>query len=142
MECCWRQNRGRSQFQFCVKIFPGKAKLGDGSVRNIEKDTIVRWGVDFAEIDPQEWHNMGEQAVRNVVEKIGHSVHWGPEQEVALLRYENWKGEYLRIVNGEELVEEIDRQDGWTSKVVSLNAELVGLKPDSKVGYVASKRAS
>jgi hypothetical protein len=34
----------------------------------------VRWEVDFGEIDPQELHNMEEQAVRNVVEKLGESV--------------------------------------------------------------------
>ena len=64
-----------------MKFFPCKAKLGDGSVRIIEKDTVVRWEVDCAEIDPQEMQNMEEQAVRNMVEKIGQSVYWGPEQE-------------------------------------------------------------
>ena len=111
-------------------------------MRNIEKDTVVSWEVDLAEIDPVEMQKMGEEAVRNLVEKMGQSVHWSPEQEVSLLRYENWKGEYLRIVNGEELVEEIARQDGWTRKEVSLNAELIDLQSDSKVGYVASKLAT
>ena len=111
-------------------------------MRNIEKDTVVSWEVDFAEIDPVEMEKMGEEAVRNLVEKMGQSVHWGPEQEVSLLRYENWKGEYLRIMNGEELVEEIARQDGWTRKEVSLNAELIDLQSDSKVDYVASKLAT
>jgi hypothetical protein len=39
------------------------------------------------------------------------------------------------------MVDEIDRQDGWTMKEAFLRAELVDLKSDSKVGYVASKLA-
>jgi hypothetical protein len=54
-------------------------------LRNIERNTIVRWEVEFLEIDPQELHNMDEWAVRNVVEKLGESVIWGPKQEVSLL---------------------------------------------------------
>ena len=42
------------------------------------------------------------------MEKIGESIFWGPEQEVALLRFDNWKGEYVRIENGEEMVDETD----------------------------------
>ena len=132
------QNRGR-RFQFSVRFFPGKAKLGDGSVRNIEKDTVLSWEVDFAEIDPQDLVNQEEKAVRNVVEKIGESVPWGPDQEVALVRFEEWKGEYVRMEDGEALVDEIDRQDGWTSKRATFLAELVDLKSDSRVGYVTSK---
>ena len=134
-------NRGRT-FEFTVEFFPSKAKLGDGSVRDIERDTIVKWEVECAEIDPQEIQSMEERAVRNVVEKIGESIFWGPEQEVALLRFDNWKGEYVRIENGEEMVDEIDRQDGWASKQTTFHAELVDLKLDSKVGYVPSKLAS
>jgi hypothetical protein len=85
---------------------------------------------------------MEEQAMRNVVEKLGESVIWGPGQEVSLLRFENWKGEYVRIESGEEMVDEIDRQDGWPMKEATFHAELVDLKSDSKVGYVASKLAS
>jgi hypothetical protein len=40
-------------------------------VRNIERDTIVRWEVEFAEIDPQELQNMEEKAVKNEMEKFG-----------------------------------------------------------------------
>jgi hypothetical protein len=69
----------------------------------------MRWEVDFGEIGPQELHNMEEQAVRNVVEKLGESVIWGLGQEVLLIRFENWKGEYVRIESGEEMVDEIDR---------------------------------
>ena len=126
----------RSNFQFTVKFFVSKAKLGDGSLRNIERDTVVRWEVEISEIDPQELHILEEKAVKNVVEKLGESVLWGPEQEVALLRFDNYKGEYVRIENGEEMVDEIDRQDGWTSKEATFRAELVDLKLDSKVGYV------
>ena len=107
-------NRGDDTrtFELTVKFFPSKAKLGDGSVQNIERDTIVRWEVEFAEIDPEDLQNMEEKAVKNVVEKLGHSILWGREQEVAFLRFENWKGEYVRIEDGEEMVDEIDRQDG------------------------------
>ena len=128
--------------EFSVELFPFKAKLVDGSVRDIERDTIVKWEVECAEIDPQEIQSMEEGAERNVVEKIGESIFWGPEQVVALLRFDNWKGEYVRIENGEEMVDEIDRQDGWTSKQATFHAELVDLKSDSKVGYVPSKLAS
>ena len=117
-----------------VKNFISKVKLADGSLRNIEHDTLVSWEVDFAEIDPQDLAKQEEKAVRNVVEKIGESVPWGPQQEVALLRFEEWKGEYVRMEDGEELVNEIDRQDGWTSKRVTFLAELVDLKSDSRVG--------
>ena len=60
-------------------------------MRDIERDTIVKWEIDFAEIDPQELQSMEEKAVKNVVEKIGESIFLGPEQEVALLRFDNWK---------------------------------------------------
>jgi hypothetical protein len=41
-------------FEITVEFFPSKAKLVDGSMRVIERDTIVKWEVDFAEIDPQD----------------------------------------------------------------------------------------
>ena len=31
---------------------------------------------------------------------------------MALFRFDNWKDEYVKIENGEDMVEEIDRQDG------------------------------
>ena len=65
---------------------------------------------------------MEERAVRNVVEKIGEIIFWGPEQEVALLQFDNWKSEYVRIENGEEMVDEIDRQDGWARKQTTFHA--------------------
>jgi hypothetical protein len=71
---CERQN-----LQFNDKFFPSKAKLGDASVRNIERDTFVSCEVEFAEIDPQELQKMGEEAMKNVVEKIGQCVLWEPE---------------------------------------------------------------
>ena len=46
------------------------------------------------------------------VEKIGENIVWGPEQEVSLLRFDDWKGEYVRIEDGEQIVDEIDRQNG------------------------------
>ena len=48
----------------------------------------------------------------------------------------------MRIENGKQMVEEIDRQDGWTSKRASFYAELVDLNMQSQVGYVPSKLAS
>ena len=48
-------------------------------MRYIERDTIVSWEVEFAEIDPQELQTMEEKAMKNVVEKIGQSVLRGPE---------------------------------------------------------------
>jgi hypothetical protein len=139
------QNRGDAagrHFQFTVQFFPSKALLCDGSVWNIERNTIMRCEVEFREIDPQEPHNMEERAMRNMVEKLGESVIWGPRQEASLLRFENWKGEYVRIESGEEMVDEIDRQDGWTTKEATFRAKLVDLKSYSKVGYVASKLPS
>ncbi|KAK1682213.1 hypothetical protein QYE76_043061 [Lolium multiflorum] len=85
---------------------------------------------------------MEEKAVKNWVEKIGESVVWGPEQELSLLRFDDWKGEYVRIEDGDDLVTEIDRRDGWTSKHATFYAEIVDRKSDSKVGYVASKLAA
>ena len=51
---------------------------------DIERDTIVKWEVDFEEIDPTDLLNMGEKAVKTMVEKIAEHVIWGPEQEVSL----------------------------------------------------------
>jgi hypothetical protein len=48
----------------------------------------------------------------------------------------------MRIESGEKMVDEIDRQDGWTTKEATFRAELVDIKSDSKVGYVPSKLAS
>ena len=36
-----------------------------------ERDTMVEWDVPMAEMDPQELERMEEEAVRNVVDKIG-----------------------------------------------------------------------
>jgi hypothetical protein len=72
-----------------VKIFLSKAKLANGSLRTIEHDRVVSWEVEFAEINPQDLVNQEEKEVRNIVEKIGESIAWGPEQEVALLRSKN-----------------------------------------------------
>lgn len=80
--------------------------------------------------------------MRNVVEKLGQSVLSGPKQEVALLQYDYWKGEYIRIESGEDMAVQIDRQDGWTSKEVAFRAKHVDMKSDSKVGYVPSQLAS
>ena len=103
-------------FELTVNFFPSKAKLVDGSIQNIDRDIIVKWEVEFTEIDPQVLQNMGEKAVKKWVKKIGENIVWGPEQEVSLLRFDDWKGEYVRIEDGEQIVEEIDRQNGWTSK--------------------------
>ena len=63
-------------FELTVNFFPSKGKLVDGSVQNIERDTIVKWEVQLADIDPQELLNMEENAVHKFVEKIGESVCW------------------------------------------------------------------
>jgi hypothetical protein len=47
--------------------------------------------------------------MKNVLEKLGQSVFWGPEKEVASLQFENWKGEYVRTENGEEMIYEINQ---------------------------------
>jgi hypothetical protein len=62
-------------FQFTVHFFPSKTLLCDGSVRNIERNTIVRWKVEFREIDPQELHNMEERVVRNVARLVVKLLH-------------------------------------------------------------------
>ncbi|KAE8802946.1 hypothetical protein D1007_21301 [Hordeum vulgare] len=85
---------------------------------------------------------MEEKVVKNLVERIGETIVWGPDQEVTLLRFDNWKGCYVRIEDGEDMVAEIDRQEGWTSKDGTFYAELIDLKCDSEVGYVQSKMAS
>ncbi|KAK1694628.1 hypothetical protein QYE76_011325 [Lolium multiflorum] len=84
---------------------------------------------------------MKEQAMVNLVEKIRESIVWGPEQEVSLSRFDDWKGEYIRIEDGDDMVDGIDRQDGWSTKRATFHAELVDLKCDSRVGYVPSKMA-
>jgi hypothetical protein len=38
---------------------------------------MVEWDVPSEDIDPQELERMEEEAVRNVVDKIGESVVWG-----------------------------------------------------------------
>jgi hypothetical protein len=116
--------------------------LADGSMHPIERDTTMLLEIKFCDLDPQELQIMEEQAVRNVVEKIGESVLWGPEQELSLLRYDDWKGEYVRIEDGDEMVEEIDRQKGWDSKHAQFYSELIELNGDSRVGYVPSKLAA
>jgi hypothetical protein len=60
---------------------------------------------------------------------------------VALLWYNESKGEYSRIEDGGSLVDEIDRQQGWERESSTFRAELIDLKPDSLVGYVPSKFA-
>ncbi|KAE8776715.1 hypothetical protein D1007_50591 [Hordeum vulgare] len=77
-------NRGNAAetFEFAINFFPSTAKLVDGSIENIQRDTIVKWEVDCAEIDPNEIQPMEEKALRKLVEKIGETVLWGPEQEV------------------------------------------------------------
>ncbi|KAE8769161.1 hypothetical protein D1007_59299 [Hordeum vulgare] len=84
---------------------------------------------------------MEEKAVRKLVEKIGETMLWGPEQEVSLLRYDDFKREYVRIEDGEDIVDEIDRQEGWASLRAEFFAELYDLNIDSKVGYVPSHLA-
>ena len=125
-----------------MEFFPCKAKLSDGSVQDIDRDTTVRLDVELADFDPQELENMEEKAVSNLLERIGESVVWGPEQEVSLQRFDNHKGEYVRIEDGEAMVAEIDQQEGWESKQVTFYAEIIDLQTHSRVGYVPSKMAA
>jgi hypothetical protein len=83
------KNRGRRGTFKSIKFFPSKAVLIDGSMREIERDTMVEWDVPSADIDPQELERMEEEAVRNVVDKIGESAVWGPKQEVSLLAFDD-----------------------------------------------------
>jgi hypothetical protein len=73
--------------------------------------------------------------------KIWESIAWGPEQEVSLSQFDDWKQEYVRIEDGEDVVDAIDRQEGWTTKRAIFHAELIDLNCDSRVGYVPSKLA-
>ena len=102
----------------------------------------MRLDVELADFDPQELENIEEKAVSNLLERIGESVVWGPEQEVSLQRFDNHKGEYVRIEDGEALVAEIDQQEGWESKQVMFYAEIIDLQTHSRVGYVPSKMAA
>ncbi|GJM87235.1 hypothetical protein PR202_ga03169 [Eleusine coracana subsp. coracana] len=77
-------------------------ELADGSLRAIEQERLVSWEVDCAEIDPQDLVNQEAQAVRNLVDKIGESIPWGPEQEVALIHFDEWKGEYVRMEDDDD----------------------------------------
>ncbi|KAE8806310.1 hypothetical protein D1007_17556 [Hordeum vulgare] len=85
---------------------------------------------------------MKEKAVGNLVERIGESIVWGPEQEISLQRFDNYYGEYVRIEDGESMVAEIDQQEGWACKQVTFYAELIDLQTNSRVGYVPSKIAA
>jgi hypothetical protein len=58
-------------------------------MRGIERDTMVKWEVECADIDPQELQSMEENVVRNLVDKIGDSVVLGSEQEVSLLAFDD-----------------------------------------------------
>jgi hypothetical protein len=57
-------------------------------------------------------------------------------KKVSLLWFENWKGESVRIENGEDMVDAIDHQDDWIGKETTFCVELVDLKSDSNVRYL------
>jgi hypothetical protein len=61
-------------FQFSIQFFPSKPNPDDGSVRNIERDIIMRWEFTSGEIDPQELQNMEKMVVWNMKEKLGESA--------------------------------------------------------------------
>ena len=95
-------------------------------MRYIERDTIVKWEVEFAAIDPQELQSMEEKVMKIVSEKIGESIFWAPEQEVSLLRFDNWKGEYVRIEDGEEMVDEtIGKTAGQANRLSFMRSSLI-----------------
>ena len=51
------KNRGdvvaRHIFEFCIKFFPSRAVLVDGSTQDIERDMVVKWEVELEHVDPQ-----------------------------------------------------------------------------------------
>ncbi|KAE8804736.1 hypothetical protein D1007_19299 [Hordeum vulgare] len=99
----------------------------------------MRLDVELADVDPQELESMKEKAVGNLVERIGESIVWGPEQEVSLQRFDKYYGEYVRIEDEESMVAEIDQQEGWVGKEVTFYAELIDLQTHYTVGYVPLK---
>ena len=137
------RNRGDEPklFELEVNFKRSTAKLADGSMRAIDHNIVVNLQLSLDDFDPQALVDQEEKAVRDIVERIGESIPWGPYQEVQLVRYDDWKGEYVRMEVGEALVDEIQHQLGFDNKHATLLAELVDLKSDSRVGYVASKRA-
>ena len=139
---CRNRRDERRSFEWSVKFFTSVTKLADGSLKTIEQDRLVSWKVDCAEVDRQDLVNQRSKAVRDFVEKIGEYIPWGQEQEVTLLQFDEWKGEYVRMEDGDSLVDEINQQDGWTRKRVIFLAELVDLESDSSVGYLPSKLAT
>ena len=69
------KNRGedvaRQTFEFCIKFFPSRTVLVNGSTQEIERDMVAKWEVELEHVDPQELERMREEAVRNLVEKFG-----------------------------------------------------------------------
>ncbi|KAE8793845.1 hypothetical protein D1007_31431 [Hordeum vulgare] len=102
----------------------------------------MRLDVELADVDPRELESMKEKVVGNLVERIGESIVWGPEQEVSLQCFDNYYGRYVRIEDGESMVAEIDQQEGWACKQVTFYAELIDLQTNFRVGYVPSKMAA
>jgi hypothetical protein len=77
-----------SIFQLSIRLFPGRAKLANGSMHPIEIETTVLLEINFCDLDPQELQIMEEQAVRNLVEKIegfrsivNQKISYGCEQQ-------------------------------------------------------------
>ncbi|KAE8778535.1 hypothetical protein D1007_48555 [Hordeum vulgare] len=114
-----------------LEFFSCKAKLVDGSIQDIPRDTFVRWDVDCRDIDPQELQNMEEKVVKNLVERIGESIVWGPDQEVSLLRFDNWKGCYVRIEDGEDMMADTE----WVAQkqmLLSMISELTVISEERR----------
>ncbi|KAE8779784.1 hypothetical protein D1007_47144 [Hordeum vulgare] len=133
-----------------VSIFSGKGKGFFSAVvellsrqrQSYCEDTTVRLDVELADVDPRELESMKEKAMGNLVERIGESILWGPEQEVSLQCFDNYYGEYVRVEDGESMVAKIDQQEGWAGKQVTFYAELIDLQTHSRIGYVPSKMAA
>ena len=98
------KNRGEDvawqTFKFCIKFFPSRAMLVDGSTQDIERDMVVKWEVELEHVDPQELERMGEAAVRNLVEKMGRG--WFGDQTKKFLCYDlkNGKASMLGLREG------------------------------------------
>ena len=84
------KNRGddvaRQTFEFRINFFPSRVVLVDRSTQIIERDTVVKWEVELEHVDPQELINMGEEAVRKMVEKLG--IVWFGGQSKKFLCYD------------------------------------------------------
>ena len=98
------KNRGEDvawqTFAFYIKFFPSRAVLVDGSKQYIERDMVVKWVVELEHVDPQELERMGEEAVRNLVEKSGRGWFGGQTKKFLCYDLKNGKASMLGLRQG------------------------------------------